>query len=541
MALRLRVVRGPDLGSTYAIHSGENTIGRAEDNDLVLSDKKVSASHACVSLQGASCTIRDLGSTNGVFLGGVLLSGSAVLSPGAMIHLGNTTLVFEEDGSPTPVPGPLVELVPGGEAEPEFPMAWSPEETTVVLPRSARGLEAEELRRLYGILSAVYRVTSVVSRAASIEELLGGVLEVVFDILPADRGSVLLVEDGEPRPVAARSRQPLEEALRVSATVVRTVLASGRGLLVSEAADDERLRGGDSVVRYGIRSVLCAPVRTEREVFGVIYLDTRSPGRRFGERDLELLRAVGNDVGLAVENFRLRQEKVHAERLAAVGEAIAGISHYARNILQGVESARDLVPIALRERNLRELAELWQELDARLDLLADLVLNMLNYSRSGRLERITFCPNTATRQVVQLMVPRAQRHGGAIRLELDEDVQPIHLDKAAFQRALTNVVNNAIDAAPGGQVELATHWEGRRFIVTVRDRGPGIHPALHEKVFEPFFSTKGARGTGLGLAVSRKLIEEMGGTIALESAPGLGATFIISLPVERTQEWPAPR
>jgi len=533
MSARLRVVRGPDTGAMYPLDEGENTIGRADDSDVRLNDEKVSARHARISFQDARWTICDLGSTNGTFLGAAPLAGPASLAPGAVIHLGNTSLVFEDDGSPAPMPGPLVELVPGGEAEPEFPVAWSPEETTVVLPRSARGIEAEELRRLYGILSAVYRATSVVSRAGSIEELLGGVLEVVFDILPADRGSVLLVEDGEPRPVAARSRQPLQEALRVSATVVRTVLASGRGLLVRDAADDERLRGGDSVVRYGIRSVLCAPLRTERQVFGVIYLDTRSPGRRFSERDLELLRAVGNEVGLAVENFRLRQEKVHAERLAAVGQAIAGISHYARNILQGLEGARDLVPIALRERNLRELAELWQELDARLDLLADLVLNMLNYSRTGRLERITFCPNTATRQVVELMALRAQRNGGVIRLELDQAVQPITMDKAAFQRALTNVVNNAIDAAPGAQVDVATRWEGRRFSVTVRDRGPGIHPALHEKVFEPFFSTKGARGTGLGLAVSRKLIEEMGGTITLESAPGAGASFVISLPVER--------
>ena len=532
----LRVVRGPDSGAIHPLHPGENTIGRDGSNDVVLSDEKVSAHHARIAVRDDGCTIRDLGSTNGTFLGHAPVSRPTALTPGALIHLGKTTLVFEDDTSCGQPPSPVVELVPGGEAEPPFPMAWSPEETTVVLPPTARGIKAEELRRLYGILSALYRVTSVVGRAGSIEELFGSVLEVIFDILPADRGSVLLAGEGKPRPVAARSRRPQDGPLQVSATVVRTVLASGRGLLVSDAADDERLRSGDSVVRYGIRSVLCVPVRTERELFGVIYLDTLSPGRRFEEADLELLRAVGNEVGLAVENFRLRQENLQAERLAAVGKAMAGISHYVRNILQGVEGARDLVPQAIKERNIEEIAELWQDLDSRLELLSELVLNMLSYSRTAPLERISFCPNTATRQVVEVLSPRAQRLGGTIRLSLDPEVQPLLLDKAALQRALVNIVNNAIEAAPGGQVDVATRWdvEGRRFVVTVSDQGPGIPAELREKAFEPFFTTKGARGTGLGLAVSRKLVEEMGGHIWIESAPGTGTTVAIALPAEAT-------
>ena len=179
---------------------------------------------------------------------------------------------------------------------------------------------------------------------------------------------------------------------------------------------------------------------------------------------------------------------------------------------------------------------LWQDLDARLELLSELVLNMLNYSRTAPLERISFCPNTATRQVVEVLSPRAQRHGGTIRLSLDPEVQPLLADKAALQRALVNIVNNAIEAAPGGQVDVATRWdvEGHRFVVTVSDQGPGIPAELREKVFEAFFTTKGARGTGLGLAVSRKLVEEMGGHIWIESAPSAGTTVAIALPAEAT-------
>ncbi len=538
MAMHLRVRRGASAGAIFQLQPGVNTIGRWQSNSVVLGDDRVSSSHARIDVEMDAATLTDVGSTNGTLVNDVLIQAPVVLRPGDTVQVGNTTLVYDggeklADEQPTTSVRIVLE---DDEASRPRAIAWSPEETTQLLPPNAQGIEAADLRRLYGILSALYRITSVVGRATSLEGLFSHVMGVVFDILPADHGSVLLLgPDGKtPQPVIGRCRQPGEQTVRVSQTIVRDVLGTGRGMLSADAAADERFRRVASIQLYGIRSAMCVPIRSPRQVFGVIYLDTRSVDRRFTERDLELLTAVGSEVGLAAENFRLIQKNLEAERLAAIGQAVAGLSHYIKNILQSMEAARFLIPIAIEENDQVGLREAWGALDRNIQLISELALNMLSYSRRAGPQYEPVEPNALVRQVVDLVAQRSAEHGETVATALDPAMPTALLDRGALHCCLLNLLTNAIDAAPRGNIQVASRWlpDARRIEIAVQDNGPGIPPELHEKIFEAFFTTKGSRGTGLGLAVSRKLVEEFGGRLTLQSSPGHGATFTISLPGE---------
>lgn len=536
MAMYLRVRRGASAGAIFQLQQGVNTIGRWDANSIVLGDDKVSSSHARIDVDGDTATLADLGSTNGTLVNEGLLDAPAVLRPGDVIQVGNTTLVYDcGEKLPDEHPTTRVRVVfEEDDAARPRALAWAPEETTQLLPPSGQGIEAGDLRRLYGILSALYRINSVVGRATSIGELLSRVLDVVFDILPADHGSVLLVgsDGGGLQPVVGRCRDTREATVRVSQTIARDVLGTGRGVLSRDAAADERFRQVASIQLYGIRAAMCVPIRSPRQVFGVIYLDTLSLDKAFTERDLELLTAVGGEVGLAVENFRLIQKNLEAERLAAIGQAVAGLSHYVKNILQSMEAARFLIPLAIEENDQAGLREAWAALDRSIQLIAELSLNMLSYSRRAGPQLEPCNPNAVVQEAVDLMSQRAAESGATVATRLDPAMPLVMLDRSSLRCCLMNLLTNAVDAAGRGAVEAATRWvpETRRAEIAISDRGPGIAPELHEKIFEAFFTTKGSRGTGLGLAVSRKLVEELGGTLSVRSIPGHGATFTISLP-----------
>ena len=535
MPMHLRVQRGSNAGAVFPLRPGGNSIGRSAENAIVLPDDKASATHARVDVEDGSCTLTDLDSTNGTLLNDEPLAEPTRLRPGDAIQIGNTTLLYGEGEMAAERPTTSIRIVlSADDTSPQLPVAWSPEETTQILPPTAQGIEASDLRRLYGILAALYRVTSVVSRSTTLDELLANVLDVVFDILPADHGSVLFVggEGGGLQPMAGRCRSSRDQTIRVSETIVHDVITGGRGVLTRDATSDERFRRGDSVQRFGIRSAMCVPIRTPRRLFGVIYLDTRSVDRQLSERDLELLTAVGSEVGLAVDNFGLIRANLEAERLAAIGQAIAGLSHYIRNILQSMEAARFLIPVAIEDRDAASLAESWQAFDRNIKLISDLTSNMLSYSKHAAPAYEPCQPNAVAREVAGLVAPRAAERGATLEAHLDEAMPTVLLDAGAVHVALLNLLNNAIDATGRGAVRLESCWSpaDRCLELRVSDEGPGIPPELHERVFQAFFTTKGSKGTGLGLAVSRKLIEEIGGRITVRSQPGQGATFTISLP-----------
>jgi signal transduction histidine kinase len=162
---------------------------------------------------------------------------------------------------------------------------------------------------------------------------------------------------------------------------------------------------------------------------------------------------------------------------------------------------------------------------------------MLYYVKHREPERTPTDPNVVVGEVVDLHREMASEKGVELRVELDEKVGCELLDRTTIYRAVLNLVTNAIDACTesetGDRVVVRTRSDPNEVVLTVEDNGIGMTDEVRSRLFTRFFSTKAGRGTGLGLPVVKKIVEEHGGTVEVDSEPGRGSSFQIRLPRSR--------
>lgn len=316
--------------------------------------------------------------------------------------------------------------------------------------------------------------------------------------------------------------------------------------------DLEKARGGynaELAHRFGEKANLAVPLTSRDELIGVVVVDdTRGP-RTFGPALIELAETTCGQLALAIANARLyeslwlsyaelaaaRAEMVKRERLAALGELSAIVAHEVRNplgvIYNAVTSLRRLLKVE------GDPAMLLNILSEESDRLNRMVADLLDYTRP----REPILQPEELGRVVQDALEAARVQGGpdaesvALEVETEPNLPPVHMDRRLIRQALVNVAVNAFQAMPqGGVVKVRARREqtgGREQLrIDVSDQGMGIPTELLHRVFEPFFTTK-AQGTGLGLAVVKRILEEHRGEIAVDSAPGRGTTFIFRLPL----------
>jgi signal transduction histidine kinase len=322
------------------------------------------------------------------------------------------------------------------------------------------------------------------------------------------------------------------------------VVGRKEGVLVSDAAQDTRFNTGQSILRFGIREVICVPMTGRHESLGVMYLDTRTrahevadhPGGKFNEDHLALAIAVAHQAALAVEETRYHRAMVQAERLAAVGQTIAALSHHIKNILQSLRSGNEILKMGIANKDDILLQQGWKLAEKGQGKIYNLVMDMLSYSKEREPAAELTDLNGLAREVVDLVEPRASELGVNLEVNFEQNLPLVPLDPEGIHRALLNILGNALDAVEGRknpQVTVGTRLDPEENWVRllVLDNGVGIPPQQVIDIFKPFVSTKGARGTGLGLAVSRKILREHGGDIIVQSQQGKGSKFILRLPL----------
>jgi len=351
----------------------------------------------------------------------------------------------------------------------------------------------------------------------------------------------------EPKAVRWRNTADSVEKFDLSRTIVDYVLREKQGVVVSDASQDERFNTGQSIVRFGIREVVCVPMKGRHETLGVLYLDTRStpreilskpvPGSKFTEDHLALAIAVAHQAALAVEETRYHHALLQAERLAAIGQTIAHLSHGIKNILQKLKSGNEILKLGITEKNDAYLQQGWKIAEKAQEKIYHLVLDMLSYSkeREPAIEMLDL--NSLVQEVVNLCAARAKELGVKLECDLADGLPLVPVDPDGLHHALLNIIGNAMDAVedrknPHVVVGTRTDAEPGWVRILVVDNGVGIPPQKMVDIFKPFVSTKGAKGTGLGLAVSRKILREHGGDIVVQSQPSKRTTFMLRLPIK---------
>ncbi|MFP6766793.1 MAG: ATP-binding protein [Planctomycetaceae bacterium] len=566
----LLIVEGIGQGTRFQIGRRRAGVGRGADNAVRLPDSEASRFHAAIEWAESGFVLSDLGSVNGTFLNGAQIDRQRIVD-GDQFQVGQTVLLFRVVGAGSGKTLP-VDLVGGTEDRPSIessvdpPGVRSPTAATETgsknsaeslvgrssdLAGVAESTEAEALASL----AALYRISEeVADPAATLETILQGILDVALEVVSADRGCVLMVspESGVPVPRVYRGRGQVmgsgsaDATMPVPRSIVDVVLTQGHGVRTSDAQQDDRFSGGRSILQAGVREAVCAPLVGRQSVLGVIYLDTTTdvadvmkaslPDGRLTEESLRLLVAIGRHAGLAIDGQRSQQALVKAERLAAVGQAIAALSHHIKNILQGVRGGSYLINLGLKDHDEKLIEKGWGIVDRNQGRIYDLVMDMLTYS-TDRLPAWKYADvDRIVADVCELLQARAGETHVCLQCDLSERPSEADCDPEGIHRAVLNVVVNAIDAVegrPGARVSVTTGIDSSAewVFIDVEDNGTGVPEAEMPRLFTIFESSKGARGTGLGLAVSRKIIGEHGGEIQVENSPGAGCRFRLTWPL----------
>ena len=230
------------------------------------------------------------------------------------------------------------------------------------------------------------------------------------------------------------------------------------------------------------------------------------------------------------------KELVEAERMAAVGQTVASMSHAIKNVAGGLEGGMFVLEKGLELEKQEYLKQGWEMVRRDVERIKDLSMDLLDYAKPVSISPEETDPNAPARQVYDLMVSKANTAGVELVLELDGSIPTLRLDPGAVHECLTNLVSNAIDACQdlleGEKKVFIRTFDGGGMSVRyeVTDTGHGIAPEILTKIFNSFFTTKGSRGTGIGLMATKKLVKEMGGAIMANSGVGKGATFKLTIP-----------
>jgi len=303
MRPRLLVLSGPLKDSTIPLSEGEVTIGREASNGIAVIDPSVSRKHCLVIGQEGRFRVRDLDSRNGTLVNGTAVE-EQCLQHGDEIAVGDSSFLFlleDEDATAT-------------ESRVEFEDAQATAETTIIHPRDVVYLQPDRLlrelpatSRVARNLNALLKISRIVHAIRDLNDLQGQLLDLIFEVVPAGRGAILLAdkEGHEFNSMFARMRQAGQAQLvKVSRTVARQVLEQGIAMLGSDVPSSNELREVESLAASQVRSLLCVPLTVFQRVIGCIYLDSDSLNNRLNEEHLQLVTAIAGISAVALENAR---------------------------------------------------------------------------------------------------------------------------------------------------------------------------------------------------------------------------------------------
>ena len=333
--VRLEAVSGPVEGRIFSLEEGELSIGREPSNQISLLDPLVSRRHCVVRRDGPDVRLEDLDSRNSTFVNGVPVK-ERVLVHGDQVRVGNSIFVFHGSNDET---AHTSSLRVDDSATPGGPTVILRKENAVYLQASQAGLPSSA--RTVRDLNVLLNFSRTLSSVRDVATLQQKVLDAVFEVAPADRAAVLLVEEGseEFSSILGRYRNAgPEQPIQASQTILSEVMRENVAVLSNDVIEDETYRAADSLASPNVRSVLAAPMEAQGKLVGVIYMDASSAGVHFDAGLLQLVLALGNIAGLAMENARhlewLGGENRRLQQELSADHGMIGESQAMRGVLE---------------------------------------------------------------------------------------------------------------------------------------------------------------------------------------------------------------
>ncbi|MBI4041912.1 MAG: GAF domain-containing protein, partial [Deltaproteobacteria bacterium] len=389
-------------------------------------------------------------------------------------------------------------------------------------------------------------------KLSELKELGGEVYERLRSEFLSDRAVVLKDPHSKQRLVVKVARNVergslVTEEFQLSRTVIQKVFDTGKPALIIDAIKDPELQTQKSVLLHQLRSIMCVPLRFVGNVLGVIYLDNSYVSELFTKQDLQILRYFASQAVVAIENvliFRkfnialnrmkeLQSQLLHTEKISAIGQAVAKISHEINNPLTSIAGYAGMLKQVIPQ-DIPKAKEYCDIIHKESHRCARLVKEMLAFSRKSPTELKRADLNQIIEESIRI-TDFFRPQNVTLQFERNPNLPQVVIDRGQMEQVFVNIISNAYQAlasakTPAGKVIVtAVMNQPDRIAVCFSDNGPGIDPTHQKKVFEPFFTTK-EKGTGLGLSIAYYIVQKHGGSLSFESELGKGTSFAIELP-----------
>ena len=434
---------------------------------------------------------------------------------------------------------------------------WEPDDMRLTIQRAieAYALEAERAT-LLDELTILNRLSRTIHRDIEGGRLHDTLLGALRDELDFD-GCSLLMREGEDEQLGFVASAPAGEVADRLSEITFDMNTAPHFLDRVWKGDSQLLRGDDAVgleppvrawlTEVSADEVFVVPLVGKERVIGALAVDNRRGGQGLSLDGRMLVEGLAMQAVIAIENAQLvddlrrsRAQVQRVDRLGTLGTLAAGLAHEINNPLVSLNTFLSLAP----EKREVEDPGFWGEYHelacSELERIRGLVEAMSRLGRGGAgpvTSRSPVSIGEVVEQVTRLLARETERAGVRVELEIERGLPPVAAAREQIHQVVLNLTLNAIQASPGGgaiSIRVERHeteggTDGVRLVV--RDAGEGISSEHLERIFDPFFTTKDPdQGTGLGLMISHQIITDHGGAIEVESEPGQGACFIVSLP-----------
>ncbi|MCX8038724.1 MAG: GAF domain-containing protein [Candidatus Sumerlaeia bacterium] len=414
----------------------------------------------------------------------------------------------------------------------------------------------EDLEQSYRELSMVYEVQQQVVSAIDYHRVLTQIVHKLKELFKAKECVIRLLDGSGPNPImrvaaAASGRDSAEPRDRpLASSLIDQQVMSGAVVVIRDLQNDPRYSAKEMARQCGFASMISAPLRARNAIIGTIRLYTGEP-EDFSISDQKLLAAVAAQAAVAIENAELyrqieeknrelresyeqlrqaQQELVRKEKLALLGEMSATVAHEIRNPLTAIRGFAQRIARKVSDCEGR-VCDYCRLIVEEVDRLDRVIKDVLDFARrrSPTLEEGDL--NLLIRDTVQLLQEELVQNQITPVPLLDLALPRVMFDPSQIKQVLVNLIQNARQAmGRNGTLTLATERRDRWAVFSVGDTGCGIPPENLEKIWEPFYTTR-THGTGLGLSLVRRIVEDHGGRIEVESKVGHGTTFRVFLPL----------
>ncbi|MDH4137441.1 MAG: ATP-binding protein, partial [Anaerolineae bacterium] len=420
----------------------------------------------------------------------------------------------------------------------------------------------QQLKRRVKELNILYSVGKSVTSLLDLEKVLNRIVEAAVFVTGAEEGSLLLV-DKDTGELYLRASLGLGEKfargfrLKVEQSIAGQVVKTGQPILQS-TQEEETLKVKTG---YLVKSLVNVPLKAKDEVIGVLAVNNKMFSRPFTENDVHLLSALADYATIAIVNAQLYEETkrwseelerkveertrelraaqeqlLQSEKLASIGKLAAGVAHEINNPMGVILGfAQGILKTLPEDNSLRKPLTIVEKESLRCKRI---VQNLLDFARHSEPTPHLTNINELIDTCCELVEHQISLQNVQLFKDYDPALPAIMADPHQLQQVFINIMLNAYQAMPGGgSLRITTRTVDSELQVIFADTGTGIPSENLQNIFDPFFTTKEVgEGTGLGLSVSYGIVKAHGGDIEVESQVGEGTTFVIKLPLDKSED-----